>query len=42
MCRCDTYECGAAVAEFIDSRIGMLVAEQADPPLLSEKGSGGQ
>jgi hypothetical protein len=31
MCRCDTDECCAAVADFIDSRIGALVAEQADP-----------
>jgi hypothetical protein len=31
MCRCDTDECGEAVAEYVDSRIGTLVAEQADP-----------
>jgi hypothetical protein len=37
MCRCDTDECGDAVADFIDSRIGTLVAEQADPTV--NKGS---
>jgi hypothetical protein len=31
MCRCDAGECGDAVVEYIDSRIGTLVAEQADP-----------
>jgi hypothetical protein len=35
MCRCDTDECGDLRAEYIDSRIGRLVSEQADPPLKS-------
>jgi hypothetical protein len=37
MCRCDADECGDAAAEYVDSRIGMLVAEQADPTV--NKGS---
>jgi hypothetical protein len=32
MCRCDTDACGDLRAEYIDSRIATLVAEQADPP----------
>jgi hypothetical protein len=32
MCRCDTDECCNLRAEYIDSRIGRLVSEQADPP----------
>jgi hypothetical protein len=36
MCRCDTDECGAALAGYVDSRIGRLVASQADPPTESE------
>jgi hypothetical protein len=31
MCRCDTDECCNLRAEYIDSRIGALVSEQADP-----------
>jgi hypothetical protein len=41
MCRCESDECCNLRAEYIDSRIGRLVSEQAEP-LLSEKGSGGQ
>jgi hypothetical protein len=38
MCRCDTDECCNLRAEYIDSRIGRLVTEQADPlnPVLCE------
>jgi hypothetical protein len=35
MCRCDTDACCNLRAEYIDSRIGRLVSEQADPPLKS-------
>jgi hypothetical protein len=35
MCRCDTDECCNLRAEYIDSRIGRLVAEQAEPTLKS-------
>ncbi len=31
MCRCESDECCNLRAEYIDSRIGRLVAEQADP-----------
>jgi hypothetical protein len=31
MCRCESDECCNLRAEYIDSRFGRLVAEQADP-----------
>jgi hypothetical protein len=36
MCRCESDECCNLRAEYIDSRIGRLVSEQADPPTESE------
>jgi hypothetical protein len=39
MCRCDTDECCNLRAEYIDSRIGRLVSEQAEVSRCEGEGS---
>jgi hypothetical protein len=39
MCRCESDECCNLRAEYIDSRIGRLVSEQAEVPQCEGEGS---